>query len=130
MEQRLHRIQVATRGRGPVEVTDQVVRWVTEQGIGTGLLTVWWGEFREFGATRPRSRPRGLQRGKWLPGLADSTPGVTRCGVVLAAEPNVVCAVCAAHPRTGRASGDRTAGAHRAHPHTARSAPRRRWARR
>ncbi len=41
MEQRLHRIQAATRGRGLVEVTEQVLHWVAAQGIGTGLLTVW-----------------------------------------------------------------------------------------
>nr|WP_264185859.1 secondary thiamine-phosphate synthase enzyme YjbQ [Roseicella aerolata] len=37
----MHSIQVATRGRGLVELTDQILRWVAAQGIGTGLLTVW-----------------------------------------------------------------------------------------
>ncbi len=41
MEQRLHSIVVATRGRGLFEVTHQILRWVGAQGIGTGLLTVW-----------------------------------------------------------------------------------------
>ena len=41
MEQRLHRVEVATRGRGLVEVTDEVLRWVAAQGITTGLLTIW-----------------------------------------------------------------------------------------
>ena len=41
MEQRQHRIEVATRGRGLVEVTGDVVRWLAAQGIATGLLTVW-----------------------------------------------------------------------------------------
>jgi secondary thiamine-phosphate synthase enzyme len=41
VEQRLHRIQVATRGRGLVEVTGEVLRWVAAQGLGTGLLTLW-----------------------------------------------------------------------------------------
>jgi len=41
VEQRLHSIQVTTPGRGLVEVTDEVLRWVTAQGIATGLLTVW-----------------------------------------------------------------------------------------
>ncbi len=41
MEQRLHRLMVATRGRGLVEVTDPVLEWVARQGIATGLLTVW-----------------------------------------------------------------------------------------
>lgn len=41
MEQRQHRLEVATRGRGLVEVTGEICRWLTTQGIGTGLLTVW-----------------------------------------------------------------------------------------
>ena len=41
MEQRLHRMQVSTRGRGLVEVTDEVLRWAAAQGVATGLLTVW-----------------------------------------------------------------------------------------
>ena len=41
MEQRLHRMDVATRGRGMVEVTERVLRWVSAQGIATGLLTIW-----------------------------------------------------------------------------------------
>lgn len=41
MEQRQHLIEVATRGRGLVEVTGEVRRWLAAQGIATGLLTVW-----------------------------------------------------------------------------------------
>ena len=41
MEQRLHRMRVATRGRGLVEITGDVLRWVEAQGIAAGLLTVW-----------------------------------------------------------------------------------------
>ena len=41
MEQRLHRIEVATRGPGLVAVTDQVVAWAAAQGLRTGLLTIW-----------------------------------------------------------------------------------------
>lgn len=41
MEQHLHRIEVVTRGRGLVAITDQVCDWVTQQGIVTGLLTIW-----------------------------------------------------------------------------------------
>ena len=41
MEQRLHRLEMRTRGRGLVEVTDPVLRWVAAQRIATGLLTVW-----------------------------------------------------------------------------------------
>ena len=39
--QRLHRLQVDTRGRGLVEITGPVLRWVAEQAVGTGLLTLW-----------------------------------------------------------------------------------------
>ncbi len=41
MKQRLHRMRVSTRGRGLVDVTDEVLRWVVAQGIPLGLLTVW-----------------------------------------------------------------------------------------
>ena len=41
MEQRIHTMEVATRGRGLAEVTGPVRRWVAEQGFGTGLLTIW-----------------------------------------------------------------------------------------
>lgn len=41
MEQRLHRIGIETHGKGLVEITGQVLRWLAGQGIRTGLLTVW-----------------------------------------------------------------------------------------
>jgi secondary thiamine-phosphate synthase enzyme len=41
LEQRLHRIVVTTRGRGLVNITDQVCRWSQAQGLSTGLLTIW-----------------------------------------------------------------------------------------
>ena len=41
MKQALHRIAVETRGRGLVEITDAVLRWIAGQGIATGLLTVY-----------------------------------------------------------------------------------------
>jgi secondary thiamine-phosphate synthase enzyme len=41
LEQRLHRIEVLTRGRGLVDITDQVCRWSGTQGLATGLLTIW-----------------------------------------------------------------------------------------
>ena len=37
----MHSLTVATRGRGLVDVTGGVLRWVAEQGVATGLLTVW-----------------------------------------------------------------------------------------
>ena len=41
MKQALHRITIETRGRGLVEVTGDVRRWVAAQSIGTGLLTIY-----------------------------------------------------------------------------------------
>jgi secondary thiamine-phosphate synthase enzyme len=41
MGQRLHRIEVMTRGRGMVDITEQLRRWLGTQGIATGLLTIW-----------------------------------------------------------------------------------------
>jgi secondary thiamine-phosphate synthase enzyme len=41
LEQRLYRIEVMTRRRGLVGITDQVCGWSSTQGIGTGLLTIW-----------------------------------------------------------------------------------------
>jgi secondary thiamine-phosphate synthase enzyme len=41
MEQRLHRLDVATPGRGLTEVTASIGRWVAVQGLEDGLLTIW-----------------------------------------------------------------------------------------
>ena len=41
MRQALHEIAVETRGKGLVEVTRPILRFVGEAGIETGLLTVW-----------------------------------------------------------------------------------------
>ena len=41
MEQRLHRIEVMTRGRCLVDITDRVCGWSRAQGIATGLMTIW-----------------------------------------------------------------------------------------
>jgi secondary thiamine-phosphate synthase enzyme len=41
MKQRLHRLSVPTRGRGLVEVTEPVARWVAGTEIVVGLLTVF-----------------------------------------------------------------------------------------
>ena len=40
-QQRQHRIEVTTRGRGLVEITGEILRWLAAQGMATGLLTVW-----------------------------------------------------------------------------------------
>jgi secondary thiamine-phosphate synthase enzyme len=39
--QRLHRLQVETRGRGLYEFTESVERWLSAQGVKTGLLTLF-----------------------------------------------------------------------------------------
>ncbi|MBV8521854.1 MAG: YjbQ family protein [Acetobacteraceae bacterium] len=41
MIQALHRIIITTPGRGLVEITDPVGRWVAQQEIGQGLLTIY-----------------------------------------------------------------------------------------
>lgn len=41
MQQRLHRIVVATRGRGLRDVTPEIRAWAEAQGFATGLLTIW-----------------------------------------------------------------------------------------
>jgi secondary thiamine-phosphate synthase enzyme len=41
VEQRLHRIEITTRGRGLVDITDQVCSWARRQEFATGLLTIW-----------------------------------------------------------------------------------------
>jgi secondary thiamine-phosphate synthase enzyme len=41
MKQALHRIAVDTRGRGLVEITEPLRRWVAAQSIVTGLLTIF-----------------------------------------------------------------------------------------
>jgi len=38
---RLHRIQVATRGKGLYEITEEIARWLAGTGISSGLLTVF-----------------------------------------------------------------------------------------
>lgn len=41
MKQAQHRLAVATRGQGLWPITAPVARWLAEQAIGTGLLTLW-----------------------------------------------------------------------------------------
>jgi secondary thiamine-phosphate synthase enzyme len=41
MKQALHRLGIATGGRGLVAITDEVCRWVSAQSVRTGLLTLW-----------------------------------------------------------------------------------------
>ncbi len=41
MKQAIYQLTIATRGKGLTDVTRPVCRWVAEQGVGTGLLTLW-----------------------------------------------------------------------------------------
>jgi secondary thiamine-phosphate synthase enzyme len=41
MRQAHHRLSISTPGRGLIEITADVVRWVEAQGIAAGLLTVF-----------------------------------------------------------------------------------------
>jgi secondary thiamine-phosphate synthase enzyme len=41
MKQAIHTIHVPTTGQGLYDITGPIQTWVAQQGIGTGLLTVW-----------------------------------------------------------------------------------------
>ncbi len=41
MKQFTHRLQVATRGKGLYPITKEIENWTKEQGLRTGLLTVF-----------------------------------------------------------------------------------------
>ncbi|MEE8259764.1 MAG: secondary thiamine-phosphate synthase enzyme YjbQ [Nitrospinaceae bacterium] len=41
MKQATHEISVKTRGRGLVNINDEIISWVHAQGMTTGLLTVF-----------------------------------------------------------------------------------------
>jgi secondary thiamine-phosphate synthase enzyme len=41
LKQRWYRMEVATRGRGFVEISAPILRWVAEPPVMTGLLTIW-----------------------------------------------------------------------------------------
>ena len=41
MKQALHVLNIVTNGQALVAVTEPVCRWVAEQRIATGLLTIW-----------------------------------------------------------------------------------------
>ena len=41
MRQALHRLSIATEGKGLVEITERVQKWLSAQAIATGLLTLF-----------------------------------------------------------------------------------------
>ncbi|MBV9567448.1 MAG: YjbQ family protein [Hyphomicrobiales bacterium] len=41
MRQFLHQLSVSTRGRGLVEVTKPILKWMGERNVTTGLLTIY-----------------------------------------------------------------------------------------
>src|ERR1700736_870111 len=41
MRQALHSVHIQTSGKGLVEVTAEVSRWLREQNVATGLLTIY-----------------------------------------------------------------------------------------
>ena len=41
MRQALHTLEIRTSGKSLVSITRPVVEWVAQQGISTGLLTLW-----------------------------------------------------------------------------------------
>src|SRR5437868_15394314 len=58
MKQALHRITIETRGRGLLDVTENVRRWVAAQSIGAGLLTIYCRLAVDPGECRPRRARR------------------------------------------------------------------------
>jgi secondary thiamine-phosphate synthase enzyme len=41
MRQALHTLAIVTRGKGLTDLTDELTEFVAQQGIATGLLTLW-----------------------------------------------------------------------------------------
>jgi secondary thiamine-phosphate synthase enzyme len=41
MKQAIHKLHIDTRGKGLYNITARVESWVEEQGLGTGLLTIF-----------------------------------------------------------------------------------------
>lgn len=41
MRQALHRLFIDTNGKGLTDITPATLAWVSDQGIATGLLTLW-----------------------------------------------------------------------------------------
>jgi secondary thiamine-phosphate synthase enzyme len=41
MQQSTHRLSIETHGKGLRDITPPLVAWVSQQGITTGLLTIW-----------------------------------------------------------------------------------------
>jgi secondary thiamine-phosphate synthase enzyme len=41
MKQAIHTLQIATSGQALYDITRPISAWIGQQGIGTGLLTVW-----------------------------------------------------------------------------------------
>jgi secondary thiamine-phosphate synthase enzyme len=61
MRQALHRLTIATRGKGLVEFTDPVLAWVADQVIGTGLLTLWCAHTSASLAVTENASPEVLE---------------------------------------------------------------------
>ncbi len=41
LRQAIHTLTIATRGKGLTDITREIAGWVGEQGVETGLLTLW-----------------------------------------------------------------------------------------
>ncbi len=41
MKQHLHTLEIRTSGKSLVSITRPIVEWVAQQGVATGLLTLW-----------------------------------------------------------------------------------------
>ncbi|MFC3126462.1 secondary thiamine-phosphate synthase enzyme YjbQ [Pseudoroseomonas globiformis] len=75
MRQASHRLEVPTRGRGFIEITAAVRRFVAEQGIREGLLTVWCRHTSASLIVQENASPDVLQDlGAFLARLAPEGP--------------------------------------------------------
>ncbi len=61
MRQALHRLTIATHGKGLVEFTGPVLAWVADQGMGTGLLTLWCAHTSASLAVTENASPEVLE---------------------------------------------------------------------
>lgn len=61
MRQATHRLSLQTRGKGLTEFTPHVLRWVAEQEIETGLLTLWCAHTSASLAVTENASPEVLE---------------------------------------------------------------------
>ena len=76
MRQALGTVAVETRGRGLYEVTTRVRRFVRDEGIGTGLLTLWCRHTSASLLVTENASPEVLEDvGDWVAAVAPEDGG-------------------------------------------------------